>query len=144
MLCNVWWSVPGIQDLRMQIDRLSGTVLDCKAWSASTWSVVAWSAKAWRAPQYAKKYEEGHGSGRIAHLFCSSSTIASCRLASAGHTHHASSTVLQGMMVLIEMITCVPCFLRPAVHTIIAWIVFVCVHATLCSDRASTESSIIV
>ena len=68
----------------MQIDRLSGTVLDCKAWSASTWSVVAWSAKAWRAPQYAKKYEEGHGSGRIAHLFCSSSTIASCRLASAG------------------------------------------------------------
>ena len=128
----------------MQIDRSSGTVLDFKAWSASTWSVVAWSAKAWRATQSKKKYGKGHGSGRIAHLFYFSSTIASCPLASAGHTHHANSAMLQGMMVLIKMIACVPCFLRPAVHTIIAWIVFVCVHAPLCSDRAKTGSSIIV
>ena len=144
MLCNVWWSVPDIQDLRMQIDRSSGTVLDFKAWNASTWSVVAWSAKAWRATQSEKKHGKGHGSGRIAHLFYFSSTIASCPLASAGHTHHANSAMLQGMMVLIKMIASVPCFLRPAVHTIIAWIVFVCVHAPLCSDRAKTGSSIIV
>ena len=42
----------------MQIDRSSGTVLDFKAWSASTWSVVAWSAKAWRATQSKKKCNE--------------------------------------------------------------------------------------
>ena len=59
----------------MQIDRSSGTVLDFKAWSASTWSVVAWSAKAWRATQSKKKCNERF---RVFRLF-SKAAMRACR-----------------------------------------------------------------